>query len=75
MFCLRDLVLYFEQNEYTSPKLPIFEVFKPEEQDNIKAILWRLYALPYSFLTQEFSYWVKRLTRSLFGNVVPDWQH
>ena len=51
LFCLRDLVLYFEQTEYTSPKLPMFEVFKPEEQENIKAIVWRLYAAPYSFLT------------------------
>jgi hypothetical protein len=75
LFCLRDLVLYFEQNEYTSPKLPIYEVFKLEEQENIKAIIWRLYAAPYSFLTQEISYWVKRLTRSLFGNFVPDWQN
>jgi hypothetical protein len=74
LFCLRDLVLYFEQTEYTSLKLPIFEVFRAEEQENIKAVLWRLYAAPYSFLTQEFSYWVKRLTRSLFGGAVPDWQ-
>jgi|LauGreDrversion4_2_1035121.scaffolds.fasta_scaffold103147_3 hypothetical protein len=73
MFCLRDLVLYFEQNDYTSPKLLMFEVFKADELENIKAILWRFYSSPYSYLTQEFSYWVKRLTRALFGNVVPGW--
>jgi len=29
--------------------------------------------MPYSYLSVEFSYWTKRLIRSLYGENVPGW--
>jgi len=72
-YCLRDTVLYFEQQQLYSQNVPLYEAIHPDGLENIKKRLWQLFALPHAYLSHEFTYWTKRLTRTLFGHYGPEW--
>lgn len=65
---LRDLVLYLEQKKFVGGKLNLIEVYHPSYRSEIKQRLWNLYVLPHAYLTQEYTYWTKRLIKRLYSN-------
>lgn len=68
---LRDLVLYLERKKNSDP-LQIMDVYHKSHRQEIKQLLWELYRLPHAYLSQEFSYWTKRLINRLFANQIPE---
>ena len=71
-YCLKELAMFLESQKFVG-KLNFTEFFI--ESDNIKHFmdtLWAFICLPHGYLTQELTYWVKRIIQRIYGPVLPE---